>query len=363
MTEQQLIELQGIQKSIGDAGETFVLNYERSRLANHPRVNDIRIVGRHDVGLGYDILSLRGDTSNEPDLHIEVKTYSGEPHFFLSQGEQAAASKYGMNYAVYLVDVNKLHDPGYAPIIIHDPAKSLLAENGDLNDQWKEMVQQREFRFINDNAKALANDLETSTVLIGCYNSMPHYSWIQKCSAYNVRQGFINGSVVSDDVAQSVRYLLLYDCKAPRTYYMYRIDSCKVVTRTDMLRWKYPNPHASNYLLYHLKEKIPAPALDIMQILRTYNDKVLRTSGTPIYLQGKDLTHYLIGGTPLGYKSSQTRVYTNEGKPWTEASIMKLRALYLTGTDIAALAHTLKRTATEIRTQLTELGLLKSTDI
>lgn len=173
-----------------------------------------------------------------------------------------------------------------------------------------------------------------------------------------MRQGNINGSIVSDEIAKSVRYLLLYDCGAPRTYTMYRIDKCKVVTRNDMLSWNYPNPHASTYLLYHLQEQVTAPSLDIMQVLRTYNDKVTRTSGTPIYLQGKALTRYLLGGTPLGYKSSQTRVYTNEGKPWTEVSTMKLRALYLTGTDIASLAHTLKRTATEIRTKLTEMGLL-----
>lgn len=168
MTEDQLIELQGRQKAVGDAGEVFVLEYERRRLGRHPRVGDIRIVGRRDVGLGYDILSLIGETSTEPD---------------------------------------------------------------------------------------------------------------------------------------------------------------------------------------------PAPALDIMQVLRTFNDKVTRTSGTPIYLQGRELMRYLLGGTPLGYTSSQTRVYTNEGKPWTKDASMKLNALYLTGTDIATLAHAFKRTAAEIRTKLTEMGL------
>lgn len=363
MTEQQLIELHNHQKSIGDAGEEFVLSYERRRLGNHPRANDIRIVGRRDVGLGYDILSLRGDTSTDLDLHIEVKTYTGDPHFFLSQGEWAAARKLGTSYAVYLVDINRLHTPAYEPTIIHDPARTLLADNATpevsaLNGHWQEMVQQREFRFIDDNAKRLTDDFDSSTILIGCYNSTRHYAWIQRCSAYNVRQGNINGSIVSDEVARSVRYLLLYDCGAPRTYTMHRIDNCKVVTRADMLRWHYPNPHASTYMLYYLKEQIAAPALDIMQVLRTYNDKITRTSGTPIYLQGKALTPYLLGGTPLGYTSSQTRVYTNEGKPWTEASAMKLRALYLTGTDIATLAHTLKRTATEIRDKLTDMGLL-----
>lgn len=358
MTEQQLIELQSRQKSIGDAGEEFVLSYERRRLARHPRVGEIRIVGHGDVGLGYDILSLRGDTSTAPDLHIEVKTYTGDPHFFLSQGEWAAAMKHGTDYAVYLVDITRLSIPGYEPTIIHDPARTLLAEDGNLSGHWEETVQQREFRFVDDNAKVLAEDFEAATVLIGCYNNLRHYAWIQRCSAYNVRQGAINGSVVSDEVARSVRYLLLYDCGAPRNYTLHRIDNCRAATRSDMLRWHYPHPHASSYLLYHLQEQVPAPALDIMQILRTYNDKVTRTSGTPIYVQGRALTRYRLGTTPLGYASSQTRVYTNEGKPWTEASTMKLRALYLTGTDIATLAHTLKRTATEIRTHLHKMGLL-----
>lgn len=372
MTEQQLIELQSHQKTIGDAGEEFVLGFERRRLGRHPRVGDVRIVGHGDVGLGYDILSLIGEASTEPDLHIEVKTYSGDPHFFLSQGEWAAANKYGFNYAVYLVDVNKIKTPGYEPTIIHDPARTHCTETradkvteegsednatGTVGGHWQESIQQREFRYVDDNAQVLADDFEASTVLVGCYNNARHYAWIQRCSAYNVRQGSINGAVVGDEVAQSVKYLLLYDCGAPRNYAMYRIDNCRMVSRNDMLHWKYPNPHASSYMLYHLQEPVAAPALDIMQVLRTYNDKIARTSGTPIYVQGKALKPYLLGGTPLGYASTQMRVYTNEGKPWTEAAAMKLRALYLSGTDIATLAHTLKRTAEEIRTKLIEMRL------
>lgn len=52
MTEDQLTEIQNQQKHIGNSGEDFVLNYERNRPGSHPRVNDIRIVGRKDVGLG-----------------------------------------------------------------------------------------------------------------------------------------------------------------------------------------------------------------------------------------------------------------------------------------------------------------------
>lgn len=56
MTERQLIGLQGHQKTIGDAGEEFVLGYERRRLGGHPRVGDVRIVGCGARCAGADVL-------------------------------------------------------------------------------------------------------------------------------------------------------------------------------------------------------------------------------------------------------------------------------------------------------------------
>lgn len=350
MTEQQRQEIEALQKQLGNRGEDFVLRYERQRLHAHPRVSEVTIIGRHDVGMGYDILSFQGITSRHPDRYIEVKTYSGTPHFFWSQGEQAAARKYGTNYCIYLIDDSKLSTPDYKPLIIQDPINSL-------DDKWQEKVQSREFTFVAEDC-ALPQDIDTKTVLVGCYNDNYHLQWILHNHAYNVRQGAINGSVHNDEVTSNVGYLLLYAGPSPRTYRLYAIDKVRQATRSDMLRMGYPNPHAQRYLLYHLTRKIDTPALDIMQILRSYNDKLQRTSGTPIYISGTVLRRFLLNA-PTQQGISSTRIYTNEGKPWTSVQTAQLSALYQTGTSIDVLAHKLKRTPQEIKSQLSAQGLLK----
>jgi len=348
MTQDQLIQLQSSQKQVGDRGEDFVLRYERQRLYAHPRVNDIRIIGRSDVGMGYDILSFQGITSRSHDRYIEVKTYSGAPHFFVSAGEQAAATKYGTQYCLYLVDITRIHEPRYQPIIVQDPIHNL-------DDHWQEKVQNREFTFVD--SQHLPEDIDTATVLVGCYNTNEHLQWILHNHAYNVRQGSINGSVNTDGITQTAHYLLLYNVREPRTYRLYSIKEVRSISRLDMQRMRYPNPHAQRYLLYHITGLIEAPPLDIMQILRTHNDKLLRTSGTPIYVSGLQLRRYLLGGLAQ-QGTSNARVYTDEGKPWTVVQTAKLQALYLSGSTIAQLAHEFKRTAAEINNQLSVLKLI-----
>lgn len=352
MTEQQRQQLEAIQKQIGDRGEDFVLRYERQRLHAHPRVSDISLIGRCDVGIGYDILSFKGVTSKYPDRYIEVKTYSGKPHFFLSASEQAAATKYGDCYFIYLIDINKTNISGYEPIIIQNPVRNLAGG-------WQETVQSKEFTYVEKDL-SLPEDIDDSTILVGCYNSNEHLLWIQNKHAYNVRQGFINGNILSDEMTNNVRYLLLYASPSPRTYRLYSVKETREVTRQDMLRMGYPHPHAERYLLYHITGEVAAPPLDIMQILRTYNDKLKRTSGTPIYLSGKQLKSYLLNA-PKQNGTSTMRLYTNEGKPWSQVQQAQLAALYQTGTAIDALAHKLKRTTQEIKAQLIAQGLLPNT--
>jgi len=349
MTEQQLFQQQVHCKHIGDRGEDFALNFERQRLHAHPRVTDIRIIGRSDVGMGYDIISFQGATSLTHDRYIEVKTYSGSPHFFLSAGEQAAAQKFGINYCLYLVDLSRINEPGYQPIIIQDPIHNL-------DDHWHEKIQNREFTFVEE--QHLPEDIDTSTVLIGCYNSNEHLQWILHNHTYNVRQGSINGSVHTDEMSESPGYLILYNVREPRTYRLYQVSKVTEVTQEQMRKMHYPNPHARLYLLYHLKSRLDTPPLDIMQILRTYNDKLARTSGTPIYLSGANLLKYLLGG-PQQQGIAPQRIYTNEGKPWSAVASSKLAALYASGTQIPALAHEFKRTVEEIKSQLRTLELTK----
>ena len=116
-------------QQIGDRGEDAVLRYELSRLVGHPRLREVRIAGRSDISLGYDILSFEGPNSTMHDRYIEVKTYSGSPHFFLSQGEYDAATRLGNRYYLYLVDEARLTDPDFCPIIIADPMNHLTEES------------------------------------------------------------------------------------------------------------------------------------------------------------------------------------------------------------------------------------------
>lgn len=350
MTEQQRQQLADLQKQIGDRGEDFVLRYERQRLYAHPRVNDVCIVGRKDVSRGYDILSFIGPASTTPDRYIEVKTYTTTPHFFLSASEQAAAHRYGTNYFLYLVDLSEVAKPGYQPLILQDPISNL-------NEQWHEKVQSREFIFSGAALQHIPQDLDSSTILIGCFTSNDHLNWILRSHSYNVRQGIINGSVASNEMTSAPEFLLLYSVRDPRTYRLYDISGVSTATREEMCAKGYPNPHASRYILYHLRSRLETIPIDIMALLATYNDKNVRSSGMPIYLSGGVLRKYLLGGpSPQGI--APKRIFSNEGKPWTEANRSMLAALYQTGTSIPALAHTLKRNVEEIKAQLHHLGLL-----
>lgn len=351
MTQEQLYQQQQAQKALGDRGEDFALRYERQRLHAHPKCMDVRLIGRTDVGTGYDILSYQSINSQHPDRYIEVKTYSHNVHFFLSPSEQAAARKYGTSYYLYLVDATQLNSPGYEPLIIQDPIHTLSGS------EWQETAQSREFVYSDDAVHPIPDDLDACTVLLGCYTTNDHLNWILRTHSYNVRQGVINGSVCSDEMTTTPAYLVLYHVRDPRTYRIHKIIGTRTATKAQMMSWRYPNPHAASYMLYNLDlNMIPIP-LDIMALVRLHNDKLQRTSGTPIYIAGATLRRYILGG-PSKPGSKITRLYTNEGKPWTQVQSAQLSALYLTGTTIPALAHTLKRTVQEIKTQLHTLGLL-----
>ena len=355
MTYEQLLDIRDEKKIIGDAGEDFVLRYEQQRLQRHPLRHLIRLAGRKDIGLGYDILSLEGNTSTVNDRYIEVKTYSGTLHFFFSQSEQAAAEKHGRHYYLYFVDINRMNDAGYEPFIVRDPINHLK------DSCWSEKVQQREYTFVDnthdDTDTTIADD---SIVLVGCFNDNRHLQWILNHRCYNVRyrsEGYtINGSIRSDDVSHGVNRLVLYNVREPRTYAIYDVDGYMIVSRDRMLSLGYQQPHSQEYILYHLTRKLPTPPLDIMQILRTSNDKLLRTSGTPIYMSGKDIKRYLLAGNDV-HGNSPRRIYTNTGKPWTAYQEDTLRALFQMGTSPAVISKKLYRDIDEIHHKLHEMGL------
>lgn len=352
MNYQQLYDIQSRQKRIGDEGENFVLAFERHRLAGHPGIENVRIAGRKDIGLGYDIVSYDGFSSTTIDRYIEVKTYAGNPHFYMSLGERTAAEKYGDKYFVYLVDEKRIGTPDYEPLVISDPLSI------DHADNWAQRIQQTEFVFVGNNHQ-LPEDFDDSTVVIGCFNDNAHQHWINATHCYNVRADVdgrnINGAVPVNDMTLHARYLILYSVQAPGVYWVYRISQSRIATNADMRRFGYRNPHCLHYILYKLEKEVTMAAIDVMQILRVNNDKVTRTSGTPIYMLGERVKRYLVEKTLYPGLHAPRRGYSNTQKPWTEVQDAKLTDWISEGKSIGYIAQRLYRTPEEIATRLQQL--------
>ena len=110
----------------GAKAESFVLDFERRRIQNPTLKNQIRQISNIDVCAGYDILSFESDSSNTYDRFIEVKAISRNQAFFWSKNELEIARLQGDKYCLYLVNLSKIGDSEYAPIIIQNPALSIM---------------------------------------------------------------------------------------------------------------------------------------------------------------------------------------------------------------------------------------------
>lgn len=115
------------QQLYGEEAETFVLEYEKIRLNNKEGID---WVAEYSVAEGYDISSFLSLESTINDLFIEVKSYAGNPYFFWSRNEIDVSRIKGDNYFLYLVDRNKIKKEGYKPLIIQNPYKNILDDNG-----------------------------------------------------------------------------------------------------------------------------------------------------------------------------------------------------------------------------------------
>lgn len=169
----------------------------------------------------------------------------------------------------------------------------------------------------------------------------------------------IPGAVVADEIGLDVRYLVLYNVCQPRSYRVYTVQGASIASRDDMRRMQYPNPRCPAYVLYRLSGVVDLPGIDIMSLLRCNNDKVTRSSGTPIYISGKDFRQYLIDGTQqrLTGAPPPRYVFTNEGKPWSQNQSQRLEVLASMHRSIAEIAHELHRSPAEIHAQLQVLGI------
>lgn len=128
LSPEQLERLQEAQARQGADAEEYVLRFERNRLQGHAQLQLVQRVSLVNTAAGYDIESFEGLRSFLPDRFIEVKSYRGTEHFFLSLGELEAARQLGDRYYVYLVDMEKVDLPGYLPDIIRNPSVELFEQ-------------------------------------------------------------------------------------------------------------------------------------------------------------------------------------------------------------------------------------------
>lgn len=118
--QELLLKLENQAKQ-GEAGEQFVLEYERKRLEGRFDIDNIEQISVIDVAAGYDIISFDSIDSCRLDRFIEVKTYQGKPHFHWSSNEMNIAKLRSKHYYIYLVAFDYMKEEGYQPIIIKDP--------------------------------------------------------------------------------------------------------------------------------------------------------------------------------------------------------------------------------------------------
>lgn len=98
------IEREAMNRSLGAAGELFVLNYERARLMHcgqeglAARIEHTsRVRGDHE---GYDILSFE-ETGAERLIEVKTTKYGAETPFFVSRNEVATSERNAALYQVY----------------------------------------------------------------------------------------------------------------------------------------------------------------------------------------------------------------------------------------------------------------------
>lgn len=117
----------------GEISEKFALDFEKRRLEGTGLSHKVRQISTVDVGAGYDIVSFNGKGSTSYDRFIEVKTISPEGiSFFWSRNEIEISRVKESRYYLYLVDISKIHQKDYLPMIICNPSINI-----ESSDEWK----------------------------------------------------------------------------------------------------------------------------------------------------------------------------------------------------------------------------------
>lgn len=108
----------------GEKAELFVLEYEKKRLGV-PLSGKVRRISEIDVEAGYDIVSFESLQSQEPDRFIEVKAVS-DAGFYWSKNEYEIARLKSDKYYLYLVELTRISQKDYSPLIIQNPAVNVM---------------------------------------------------------------------------------------------------------------------------------------------------------------------------------------------------------------------------------------------
>lgn len=352
MTNQQLHTSQLSASQQGERGESFVLEYERRRLPVE-LAGRVALLGAKQIAMGYDILSFAAADSVSYDRFIEVKTYSGHPHFYWTDNEISAAGRLGKQYFLYLVDINQIDNPGYEPTILSSPI-DLLSQP----ERWNIQPQQYAVSLVAD--AHIPSDWDDSMVLLGCYNSEDHLRWILSHALYNVREekDFPGAVNFKSDVVHRASYLVLYSVANPRVYSLYQLARPpRRMSKQEMMVADYPRPHAFSYVVHPIAEKVSSFFIDLTNLLKQLNHTSEQTYGTPLYLSGRQLRGFMTTVDHSAPVPIDDRV--RREIDWTTEQDADLIRMYREHVDFNAMAVRYNVSRMNIVHRLTQLGLVK----
>lgn len=152
-----------------------------------------------------------------------------------------------------------------------------------------------------------------TSFLIGIINDDDHLNWIfsrqggKRDDAYNVRIGkdVAGGVVKSRDEIRHAKFVVLYYAgkESEGIYKAFRVKNIGEMTKEQMTKTGYKDPHHDKYLCYFFDEEITLGNLDIEKIIEDDKNKFFESiknnhvyepypNGRPIYMEGKMLIEY-----------------------------------------------------------------------
>ena len=131
LKKKPLISIEELRKKLqqniehGEQAERFAFEYETLRLKGDGINKEPLSISSIDVMAGYDMISYESILSDDYDRYIEVKAVS-KSGFYWSKNEYDTAKSKAEKYYLYLVDLNRINESGYAPEIIRNPAVNVM---------------------------------------------------------------------------------------------------------------------------------------------------------------------------------------------------------------------------------------------